>query len=478
MADPGRKSVPRDKTTVIPPDETAEVRRDKTTIVPPDPGRTTVVPPARSTVVQPRRQVTTCIDPASPKHRDAPPIPVEPRAPTLDFEDRGEIGSGGMSTVRCFFDKALRREAAVKLLDPRLVGGQAERFVAEAQITGQLQHPNIPPIHKLGLDEEGRPYFTMRMVTGRTLEEVIDDAGDERLAPARLTELLKMLVKVCEAVAYAHDRGVVHRDLKPSNVMIGDFGQVYVMDWGIAKLIGPDSVSPCEDRPGSVMGTPSYMPPEQARGEHDAIDPRTDVFALGGTLYEILYGRPPYEGKDRDTVLEMAEAAAVAVPVAGAGGLEVPPALARLAATALARDPDDRYRSVAAMQADLEDFLQGAWRLPERAFTAGETIITEGEAGDTAYVITAGRCEVVTTRDGERRVLRTLGPGEVFGELAVFDDRPRSASVVAITDGTAMVVSRQTLSEGLGLNTWMGAFVTALVDRFREADAALRKSED
>jgi serine/threonine protein kinase len=183
------------------------------------------------------------------------------------------------------------------------------RFVEEAQIAGQLQHPGILQVYELGLQSDRRPCFTMRLIKGRTLQELLDTrrgpADDRR-------RVLVVFEQVCQAIAYAHAPGVIHRDLKPGNVMVGSFGEVQVVDWGLARVIGdaaagarPGDTVIETTRPesegslsGSVMGTPAYMPPEQARGELDRLDERCDVFALGAILCEILTGRPPYEGPD------------------------------------------------------------------------------------------------------------------------------------------------------------------------------------
>src|SRR2546425_6168799 len=213
----------------------------------------------------------------------AAPLPeetAEPPAPR--FGDRylatGEIGRGGMGTVLEGRDLRIQRELAIKVLleRPGLGGRAAERFVDEAQIQGQLEHPNICPVHDLGVDAQGRPFFTMKKVRGRSLEAILEE---QRTSAATgdfsLRRLLEVLVKVCDAVAFAHSRGILHRDIKPANVMIGEFSEVLLMDWGLAKRAhtagqpGPDArqdVPPSRTLDGSVLGTPSYMPPEQAAG--------------------------------------------------------------------------------------------------------------------------------------------------------------------------------------------------------------------
>src|SRR5262245_30744756 len=229
----------------------------------------------------------------------------------------GEIACGGMGTVLKGRDPDLGRDVALKVLreDLRDNPDMVRRFVEEAQIGGQLQHPGIVPIYELGTFTDRRPFFAMKLVKGHTLAALLEsrkDPADER------PRFLGIFEQVALTVAYAHARGVIHRDLKPSNVMVGNFGEVQVMDWGLAKVLprggvvddasagktgGQETViatarSGSDDsdlsRAGSVMGTPAYMAPEQARGETGAIDGRADVFALGSILCEILTGRPAF----------------------------------------------------------------------------------------------------------------------------------------------------------------------------------------
>ncbi len=230
----------------------------------------------------------------------------------------GEIARGGMGAVLKGRDVDLGRDLAVKVLleshreKPDLV----KRFVEEAQIGGQLQHPGIVPVYELGSFADHRPYFTMKLVKGRTLAELLD----ARSSPADdLPRFLSLFESVAQTMAYAHARGVIHRDLKPSNVMVGSFGEVQVMDWGLAKVLprggaADDLTAPRRERElpasvirtarsgsdadaseaGSVLGTPGYMAPEQARGEIGDLDERADVFGLGSILCEILTGRPAF----------------------------------------------------------------------------------------------------------------------------------------------------------------------------------------
>ena len=406
------------------------------------------------------------------------------------YDTVGVVGRGGMSTVHRASDATLLREVAIKRLRDDLCGEPEtmQRFVEEARITGQLDHPNIVPVHELARDADGGIFFSMKLVEGSTLEQVLDRAGEERLAPATLREHLQIFLKICEAVAFAHSRGVLHRDLKPSNIMVGDYGQVYIMDWGVARLMASPSVEAPKvhlgsaerreiDLPGSVIGTPSYMAPEQVEGEHDRIDEQTDVFALGATLYHLLTGHPPYRAQDYYAqVLEALHCQPTpAEELAGPG--RIPPPLAEIVGRAMAPEPENRHASVAELRGEVEAFLLGSWHLPTEAFEAGAVIVREGEPGDAAYILESGHCVVEKTVDGTVRELRRLGPGDVFGETAVFSSAPRTATVRALDRVTVMIVTRDTLTSGLALDGWLGRFVVALADRFREVDERLRQLE-
>ncbi len=222
-------------------------------------------------------------------------------APQLGrFRVVGELGRGGMGQVLEGRDPDIRRSVAIKVVFDQASSSQAQlaRFVAEAQITGQLQHPNIVPVHEVGLSDEGLLYFVMKKVGGRTLRQVISDlARPDGGQQGDWTDgrLLHAFVQVCHAVAYAHDRGVLHRDLKPDNIMLGPYGEVLLMDWGVARLIGEageavrrdavERVATTQTLDGATIGTPGYMSPEQAEGRLDELDGRSDVWSLGAILW-------------------------------------------------------------------------------------------------------------------------------------------------------------------------------------------------
>ncbi|MEM6925317.1 MAG: bifunctional serine/threonine-protein kinase/formylglycine-generating enzyme family protein [Myxococcota bacterium] len=285
---------------------------------------------------------------------DAPP---PPRASYGRFLDLGLLGQGGVGEVRRVEDPSLGRVTAMKTLQWRW-SAHAElrrRFVAEARLTAQLQHPGIPPVHEVGVLPDGRPHFTLPEVRGARLDDAIMAAHASR-NPARLRRLVEVLRRVSETIQYAHSRGVVHRDLKPSNVMLGEYGEVWVLDWGLGKVHPAGRVE--EDPPTNeraIQGTPTYMSPEQARGS-DAVGPPADVYALGGLLHVVLTGIPP---RPRDA--EAALAAALQPEAPGplqAEAWDVPEELADLCRRCLAPEITERPE-LAAVSSLLVSWLDG-----------------------------------------------------------------------------------------------------------------------
>jgi tRNA A-37 threonylcarbamoyl transferase component Bud32 len=221
---------------------------------------------------------------------------------------------GGLGTVSIALDEMLGRKVALKQMRPELadVPQFRRRFIHEAEITGQLEHPGIIPIYALGQDETGRPYYAMKLVEGRTLDAAIAE-HHAHPTPLVLRDLLGRFVEICHAIAYAHSQGIIHRDVKPSNIMLGKFGETVILDWGLAKRVG-GSAAPGQSQdqtidapsgaatPGKPVGTPAFMPPEQAAGRAD-VGPAADVYSLGAVLYQILCGQAPYTGEDSAHVI-------------------------------------------------------------------------------------------------------------------------------------------------------------------------------
>ena len=331
----------------------------------------------------------------------APPLPPESQLATIDYGPAQAErycrlrlhATGGIGRVWLAHDSDLGRDVALKELRPERAehATLGARFLQEAQITGQLEHPGIIPVYELVRARDGRqPFYTMRFVKGRTLSEAARAYHDKRLAgqadALELPALLNAFVTVCNTVAYAHSRGVIHRDLKGQNVILGDFGEVVVLDWGLAKLVGRpegEATAPavvCDDvgadsghtAPGQALGTPAYMAPEQAAGRPDLIDPRTDVYGLGAILYEILTGAPPFIGDSTEEVLRKVREQAPAPP--RQFWSEVPPALESLCLRALAKQPADRPAAVADLAHEVQGWQEFERRKAEQALRESETL--------------------------------------------------------------------------------------------------------
>ena len=307
---------------------------------------------------------------------DSPALP----AASTRYQELEQLGIGGMGVVHRVFDQHLNRTMARKVLKLSLLhSNQARaRFLAEARITAQLNHPGIAPVHDVSELPTGQPCYTMREIQGGTLHDAIDavhavssesrwrEALSIHGPPWTMRRLLSALRRACEAVAYAHSRGVIHRDLKPDNIMVGPFGEVLVLDWGIARVMNqrrpPFSLNPiigiddALDRARSVVGTPSYMPFEQAGG--GSVGPRSDVYALGATLYHLLSGQPPYTGERRD--IQRRILAGPPEPLTQHSGPPIPEELQETCRKAMAREPIDRFASATELAEAITAWLEGA----------------------------------------------------------------------------------------------------------------------
>jgi eukaryotic-like serine/threonine-protein kinase len=413
------------------------------------------------------------------KKPDADQSLTQPIPAGWQIVDLGLLGKGGMSRVYRVRDESLGREVALKVLRSELIKepDAIERFVDEAKITAQLDHPNIPPVYALAAGGKKSTCFTMKVLEGITLQQMLQNpkaTGMEGLISA-----LEVLVRVCDAVAFAHGRGIIHCDLKPQNVMVAEHGQIYLVDWGLARR-KKDLPSPGDDKElGS--GTPAYMSPEQARAQNHAIDERTDVFLLGGMLYRILTGRPPYVGTSVEQTRAMAEKGDVVSPdLVALPGSPMPRRLVAICMHALSADPDKRHPSVAEFRRDVEDFIRGTARLPERHYKAGDAIVREGEVGDCAYIILDGHCQANRVVAGKTEMLRLLGAGEMFGEAAVLTGSPRLATVTALVDTTVAVVDRSFLQEEMERTSLIALAIRTVATIFLDLNgqtAALLKEQ-
>ena len=372
------------------------------------------------------------------------------------YDVLGTLGVGGMGRVELYRDRWIGREVARKVMTKKRKNDAKalNAFMREAKIQGQLEHPAVVPVHDLAFDEDGGPTFTMKRIRGRTFRELID-AQDK----PPLRRMLEAFHRVCLAIDYAHRRGVIHRDLKPENIMVGDFGEVYVLDWGIAKLAGEPTTGEKLDMEGILQsstnalakrvptGTLGYMSPEQVRCEE--LDPRSDVYALGLILYELLTGQKTHPTKlpqvFYSTLQEVARASEVA---------QVPPELDEACAHALRLNRDHRVQSARALADLVQSYLDGDRDLEARRRRATELV-------DRASALLLQAREERSERKQQsagRQIAQALA-------LAPDDSRVRSAFLSAITEPPVQTPAEveQQLRDGHAAKTRLGSTFASIL---------------
>jgi serine/threonine-protein kinase len=429
------------------------------------------------------------------------------------YQLRGEVARGGIGLVLKGNDPRLGRDVAIKVLHEQHRDNSAlvERFIEEAQIGGQLEHPGIVPVYELGA-EDGRPFFAMKLVNGRTLAALLA----ERRSPADdLRRFLAVFERVAQTMAYAHARGVIHRDLKPTNIMVGAFGEVQVVDWGLAKVLGapgsadgdaqsaaartdaaPRTVRSKESSShsvaGSVMGTPAYMPPEQAKGEVARLDERCDVFALGAILCEVLTGAAPYASEDRDEVLRLAAAAELADAQRRLAACGADAELVALANDCLRPAVELRPRSAEEVAERLSRHLAAVEARAQEARVSAAEERVKAHAARRAQRLTIGlAASVVATvllggggwlwvaRDREERAAaaaRTVQ--EALTEAEQLRGKAKASpagELVAWTEALAAAGKARSLAAAAGISGEIEARVAAMLAVLHEEEALARK---
>ncbi|MCH2176587.1 MAG: serine/threonine-protein kinase [Lentisphaeria bacterium] len=405
-----------------------------------------------------------------------------------------EISQGGMGVLYQVFDKNFRRNEAMKVLLPEYKYDKAllKSFLREARITAQLEHPNIIPVHDLGELPGYGVYFTMKKVQGETLNDILNELESEN--PAYIEKydyfsLLAVFRKVCDAVSYAHSQGILHRDIKPHNIMVGDFGEVILMDWGLAKEINEESEEKLDltiteyplnmnDTHLILKGSPGYMSPEQA-GDGDTLDIRSDIFLLGATLYHIFTFIPPYIGTSIQSILDKARACRFKLPINNELSHQsiIPDDVMRIIQKAMNSDKQLRYQSVVELIQDLDLVIHGKMNIDQKHIPAEEVFINEGDFGNECYIILNGSVAVYKGNWGDGEVmLSKLSKGDIVGEMALITNAARSASVRTLEDTNVIVIEKDIFNANLNrLPKWMGGAFNALATRLNELDEKMAR---
>ncbi len=410
-----------------------------------------------------------------------------------------EVAKGGMGSIHCVYDKDIGRQSVIKVILPNYKDNpdMVKRFMFEARITGLLEHPNIVSMHDIGFLPNFGIYFTMTYVQGESLYDIILNLQADKEGYHKkydLFELVGIFRKVCDAIAYAHSKNIIHRDIKPENIMVGRFGEVIMMDWGLAKNLDEDfdetpdlalaetleiaDATPLSTGCGSIKGTPVYLSPEQATANPDEIDKSSDIFLLGATLYHIFTHRVPYAGSKLKEVILRAQIGDYPPPeefMADNNQLSVQ--LCNIMKKAMSPRKEDRYSSAEALIADLDNLLRGKMECGSAIYEPGDKLLEEDDVGTTCYYIVSGKVDVFKTIDGKQLVLGKLSKGDLVGEMALINDAPRSATAMATERTEVIVLSKEVFVHNLKkLPIWMEKAMTVLAQRLEAANTKLAEN--
>lgn len=389
---------------------------------------------------------------------------------TSKYKFQSKLVSGGMGAILEVIDQDLYRPTAMKIIKPSFKNDERAlvEFIREAKITALLEHPNIIPIHELGLSDETGLYFTMKLMKGEPLDQILNElknANPEYEEKYNAYSLMNIFRKICDAVDFAHSKNIIHRDIKPHNVIVGRYGEVILMDWGLALYIGdPDkeddplqrdalrAISDLTDEEKNIIqGSPAYMAPEQVNGEFSLLDKKTDIFLLAATLYNILTLEKPYTGKNLKEVLRKVKERDLIYPQKRSPDRHISDELCRIVMKASSLRKEDRHNSIQELIDDIDDAVSGrVLKQEKKLFAGGQFLMKEGEDGEEAYLITKGSVQVYRQADSYSKVtLGILKEGDIVGEMALITDDKRSASVEALEDTEASVLTKDILSRNL-----------------------------
>lgn len=401
-----------------------------------------------------------------------------------------KVGEGGLAQISSFLDTHLNRVIAVKKLNSENLEDAMllRAFIHEAKLISYLEHPGIISLYDTFIEEEGSLCYSMKLVQGKDLYSLLEQ--NQKQNRNEQSTLLQIFLKICETLAYAHDKGVIHLDLKPENIMLGAYGEVYVMDWGNARLYQPqayiqylqkyypegETFSALEEKEDFIAGTPEYMSPEQTSLEREKLTPASDIFSLGVILYQMLTQRLPFEDTELELLLEKVRR--VEPPPISQWNPEISKRLSQICMKMLEKSLADRYQSFHEVIADLKELSTSGQAFSTQEYWEGEWIFKEGDKGDYAFTILSGLVEISRKIDGERKVLAQLGPDEIVGELSIFMKQPRAAAARALQNTVIRVMTKKEVEEELEkLSPWVETMITGLSKRFLSLSDQLLQRE-
>ena len=405
------------------------------------------------------------------------------------YRNLDSLGEGVAAEVHGVFDTYLRRVTARKKLNRTHMDNLdvVQAFVNEMILVAGLNHPGIMPVYDALLSDEGDPAYIMGLSEGESLNQImqIDSrTGDGQTLP--IGQAVQILTKISETLTYAHDRGVLHLDIKPENIILGQYGEVTIMDWGAARVYDQGkytktySTEAGEIKVGSlgvenkdlVMGTPMYMSPEQLEGGRDELEPTSDIFSVGVMIYQMLTGSLPFRASTlKDMVDKICNHEHIPVNKINP---DIPLNLSRLCDKMLQKYPPDRYQDFVEVRAAIDDFQRSAAGFPTKSFLAGDIIFREGDPSDYVCIVVSGRVRIVANSNGKETELVQVGPNQPFGELAALTGYKRTATAIAAEDSVIRIISRQEIETEIDkLSPWVGGIVSALTQRIIDMNIKL-----
>jgi serine/threonine protein kinase len=392
-----------------------------------------------------------------------------------------KIGEGGLGTVCSYFDTYLNRVIAVKELkrESRKKQHCVQSFINEAKLISYLDHPGVVSVFNTFFWDDASLCYSMNMVEGCNLAVFLEEHSPQSRTPSFINPCLDIAKKLCETLAFVHDRGVIHLDLKPENIMIGRYGEVMVMDWGSARLYDSKPyfdylhshtgktglVRFEEESPDVILGTPMYMSPEQTCSTRDCLSPASDIFSAGIIFYEMFAGVHPFPAGDVIELLRQVREHRP--PPLHEVNYDIPRRLSQICQKMMEKTSSKRYRSFQEVLSDITEFQNSGQTFATRTFQAGEIIFREGDPGDYAFIVLAGKVGIIKKVDGQDTIIAELGRDEIVGELAVFTHQTRTATVVALDPTTIRMMSKEEVEGELEkLSPWVGKMITGLSKRF------------